>query len=430
MKRNAPPSPRGGFPLKRRTGLFILGLGLIGVAALALAAFLLSRLPAKSGFAPGETVEIAVVYPREKESDDFLAAIGIAVEQVNAAGGINGHPLAARLIEEESYDGTAKLEKVVTRTLELAHDICKEDSVLAVIGHGSSATSVPASAEYNRCRKLFLATHATATSLSNLNFDLTFALQPSNADNAAILAQYARSQGVQRMVVLSDDTNYGIETSDHFRSLFTQAGGVVLHHGRLRSSNQSIEDLLLFLLDNQLFRPRDIDAIFITTSDAPETANFIARARQLGLRIPILGAEYLYSQDIASIAGAEAMRDVVSVSLFDETNVTPEGKSLSLRFQEVAGHPPGLMASIGFDAVKVLTAAANKARSLDPGEIADTLRIVRYDSPYVGAAGPIVFDAHGLITDTNVSVVRHDGTRFHSVAKYRKPFAQGTDQRR
>lgn len=368
-----------------------------------------------------DTLDIAVVFSPDEDAADFLAGTRIAIEQINADGGLLGRKVEARVYQEESYTDKLRLEKVVSGALRLASEIGRQKSILAVIGHGSSATAVPASAVYERYHKLFLATHATASSLSNHRLDLTFALQPNNADNAAFLARYARDQGIRRVVVLSDNSGYGIETTDQFRSQLTQDGGTVLYRGRLTSVNKSIEDLLLFLMDNDLFKPSDIDAVFLTSSAATETAQFIIRARQLGLRMPILGPEFLYSRQIEETVGRDAMRDVVAVSVYDGDQITPEGTRLSEPFNKATGHPPGLMAAMGFDAVKVLAYAVKRTGSEDPAAIADTLRIIRYDAPFVGASGPVVFNSHGLTTDTAAYVVRHDGSRFRTVATYRKP---------
>lgn len=408
-----------------RTGWVRLLLAAIALIALVAAGLVVTLGTGFHDKADG-TVEIAVVYSPEEDAD-FLAGVQIAVDQVNADGGLLGHPMAIRLFKEEAYTDRVVLEKLVQRTLRLASEIGRIPSVLAVLGHGSSATAVPASAVYDRYGKLFLATHATATSLSNHRLDLTFALQPNNADNAARLAEYALRQGIRRMVVLSDNSGYGVETTDRFRSLLTQEGGIVLHRGRLTSVNRSIDDLLLFLLDNDVFKPSDIDGFFITSSAAGETGQFIARARQLGLTAPIIGPEYLYSQQIVDTVGAEAMRDVIAVSAFDGETETPEGQKLSRPFMQATGHQPGLMAAIGFDAVKVLAYAVNKTGTLNAAAIADTLRIIRYESPFIGATGPLVFDSKGLSADTTAHVLRHDGTRFRTVATFRKPPVEKRD---
>ena len=374
-----------------------------------------------------DAIELAVVYSPDQDAEDFLAGVSIAIAQVNADGGILGRPVRERRFIEPAYTDQVQLDKLVAQTLRQATMIGKMPAVLAVIGHGSSVTAVPASAVYDRSGKLFLATHATATSLSNHRLDLTFALQPSNADNAAVLAEYARTQGLKRMVILSDNSSYGQETTDRFRSALAQQGGTILHRDRLTAGTKSIDDLLLFLLDNNLFKPKDIDAFFLTSSSMPDSAHFIARARQLGLTVPILGPEYLYSNEVLDLAGPAAMRDVVSVSLFDDEQMTPEGQRLRDAFNQIASYPPGQLTAIGFDAVKVLTLATNRTGRLDAAAIADTLRILRYEAPFIGATGKMVFDANGLVTDSMAYVLRHDGTEFRAVAAYRKPLERTED---
>ncbi len=368
-------------------------------------------------------IEIAVVYSPDEDAQDFQAGAQIAIDQINAEGGLLGRPVGIRLFQEESYTDKVELEKLVARTLRQATTIGKLPSVLAVIGHGSSATAVPASAVYDRYNKLFLATHATATSLSNHRLDLTFAMQPNNAENAAHLAHWALSQGIRRVVVLSDNSGYGIETTDQFRSQFALGGGSVLYRGRLTTSSKSIDDLLLFLMDNDVFKPAEVDAFFVTSSATSESAQFISRARQLGLRMPIIGPEYLYSRQVEEWVGPQAMHNVVAISIFDGETTSPEGLRLSEPFLKATGHPPGLIGVMGYDAVRVLAYAVRRTGSLSPEAIADTLRIIRYEAPYLGASGPVVFDSHGRIADTSAHVVRHDGTRFRTVASYRKPLA-------
>ncbi|MBR9970320.1 ABC transporter substrate-binding protein [Magnetospirillum sulfuroxidans] len=404
-----PPAPR--YPWR-----IIAALAVLVVAAAAIAATLSWR----QNTPMDDSIELAVVYSPDQDAEDFLAGVRIAIAQVNADGGILGYPVSERLFMEPAYTDQVQLDKLVAQTLRQATKIGEMPEVLAVIGHGSSVTAVPASAVYDRHGKLFLATHATATSLSNHRLDLTFALQPSNADNAAVLAEYAHSQGWKRMVVLSDNSSYGQETTDRFRSALAQQGGAILHRDRLAGS-KSIDDLLLFLLDNTLFKASDIDAFFLTSSSMSDSANFIARARQLGLTMPILGPEYLYSNEVEGQAGADAMRNVVTVSLFDDGQLTPEGLRLRDDFSRIADHPPGQLAAIGFDAVKVLAIATNRTGKRDAAAIADTLRILRYEAPFIGATGKMVFDANGLITDTVAYVLRHDGIEFKAVAAYKKP---------
>lgn len=379
-------------------------------------------LPAPPADGP---IGIAAVYSidgaNDKDTDDFLTGIQIAIDQVNAEGGLLGRPLALLPFREDVYVDPANLSTLVAKTLKLASRIAQTPSVLAVLGHEYAATAVTASAVYDRHGLLYFATHATVTSLSSLSFSRSFVMQPSNADNAAVLADYARKQNLRRMVVLSDNSNYGMETTAQFRTLLTQSGGTVLFRGHLTTVNRSVNDMLLFLLDNDDFDVSEIDAFFVTSSDLSETVGFITHARQLGLNIPILGPEYLTSQKIEERVPGRAMHNVVSVTSFDDAERTDEGIRLHDAFFTKTGRIPGLWTAVGFDSIKVLANAVSKTKTLDTGVLADAMRIARYDSPYIGAAGPVAFNASGLITDMPMYIVRHDGTRFNTVATYMKP---------
>ncbi|HEY0833830.1 MAG TPA: ABC transporter substrate-binding protein, partial [Azospirillum sp.] len=367
-----------------------------------------------------QVARVVAVYPDGMEDTLFLKGVRLAVGEVNAAGGVNGVPVLLEEVAEVPYTDHLSLEPVVARTLRLAADIVRRPDLLAVIGHTSSATAVPASSVYARANVLFLATHATAVSLTNHGFDTVFGLQVSDADTATVMAHYATQNGLRRLVVLADGSGYGSDVGGLFRSAAALRGAEILHRGLLSSHNRSIDRLLLFLLDNTVFKPGDIDAFFVASASHADTANFITRARQLGLTQPILGPESLFSDRIARLAGP-AMKDVAAASLYDVEDRSDEATSFAERFVTNTGGEPDLLAAVGYDAVKLLAFAAAQARSRDPKVLADALRVIRHEAPFIGATGPMVFDANGLVTDTGVFVVRHDGRAFRTVARYRKP---------
>nr|WP_246152126.1 ABC transporter substrate-binding protein [Roseospira navarrensis] len=345
----------------------------------------------------------------------------LAASEVNRGGGISGRPLALVHATEDAYDEHTELQRVVADSMRLASAIAKKRDLLAVVGHVSSATAIPASGLYEENDILFLASHATASSLTRHGFDTVFALQPSNADIAAVMAHYALLQGHRRFVLLADDTGYGSEMVSFFRNWVALNQGTVLFDGSITSHQRSVERLVLFLLDNELFRPSDIDAIFLTASSVDDTATFINTARGLGVSMPILGPEYLFSNLILNRVDRAAMKDVVGASIYDGDSQQPAAETFRTAFQEQFGVEPDQVGAIGYDAVKLLAEAAERTGEIEAGKLSDTLRIMRYDRPFEGVTGRLVFDASGLVTDTDVFVVRHDGTRFETVARYRKP---------
>src|SRR5690606_26156214 len=117
--------------------------------------------------------------------------------------------------------------------------------------------------------------------------------------------------------ILSDDADYGTETTNLFGTWLSKAGGEILLQAKLSGRGRSIDRLMLFLKENDVFTSQDIDAFFVVSSSLEDTATFIRRARELGFSMPILGTDSIYSARLVSLVGRELMKDVAGVSLYD-----------------------------------------------------------------------------------------------------------------
>ncbi len=367
-----------------------------------------------------DEVAVAVVY-HGGEDEPFLRGLRLAQERINRTGGIAGKQLRLEHLTEVDAAVDLRLDDLVTRSLRLASRIGLDRRVFAVVGHSSSMTAIPSSAIYNMERKLFLASHATASSLTNHGFEYVFAMQPNNYVNASIMARYALDQGMQRFVILADKSDYGAEASKSFAKFVTGAGGEILYQGLLAPSHRSIDRTLSFLLNNSLFNHQDIDGIFLISLSDDDTINFIRRARELGVEVPILGAENLYSSLIERGVGSKAMRDVIAVSLYDNNDRAPMAQAFSQVYSQRFGEQPDLPAAIGYDALLLLDFAVDQTGSFDASVIADQLRIMRYERPFEGATGRMTFDTNGTLSDVEIFVVRHNGQQYRTVARYRQP---------
>ncbi|MEO1019787.1 MAG: ABC transporter substrate-binding protein [Pseudomonadota bacterium] len=400
--------------LRRHAVWLVLGGAIVGV--IAAAAMLFEREVLLD-----EAPRLVAVFRDIPADVPFARGLRLAVDEVNESGGINGEQLVLEEVLEEDYDLETSAEIAVSDTLSLANSIARRSSVLAVIGHDSSATAVPASSVYDRHETVFLATHATTVSLTEHGFRYVFGLLPNNADGAAVIAQYAIDQGMHRFVVLSDDSDYGLEAGNQFRRFVTTLGAEILFDGDLAHHKISADRLLLFMLDNEAFDPDDIDAFFLGSISEDETIRFIERSRELGLTKPILGVQNIYSTYIEQEVGAESMAGVASSSTFAAESTDPQAVEFTKAFEARFGEPPDVNAAIGYDAVKLFAFVAARVRPFDSTRMADRLRVLRYEEPFVGVTGTLVFDSHGLVTDTDIYVVRHDGTSFRTVGSYRKP---------
>lgn len=367
-------------------------------------------------------LKLVAVYATDPEENNFLRGAQMAVDRINATDeGILGRKLDMELVSEQAFTEDTPLETTVEKTLSLAGKVARTKNLLAVIGHEWSDTAITASSIYSRNDILYFATHATAEALTNHDFSTVFALQPDNSANAEVIANYALKEGFRRFIVLSDKTDYGKESANFFTAAVTKAGGKLVFRGYLSTLRQSTEQLLMFILDNKLFQRSDFDAFFVVSSSVSETADFIKNARSLGLDVPILGMEYLFSAAIEKTVGKKGMRDVMGVSIYDRDNISKRGKDFLSDYRKEYGHAPDLEAALGYDVVTLIRDATKRAGTLNPNKVADTLKVARYKTPFVGVTGPLLFDRNGLIADTQVFIVRHDGNEFRTVASYEIP---------
>jgi branched-chain amino acid transport system substrate-binding protein len=371
------------------------------------------------------SLKLVAVYSNDGEESNFVNGVQMAVARVNGTREkVLGRPLKLDFYNENEASAETPLETIVSRTLELSGKIARTENLLAVIGHEWSDTAVTASSVYARENVLFLATQATARSLTDHGFDTVFALQPDNSTNAHIVANYALKQGIRRYIVLSDKTDYGKESANFFSEAVANAGADLVYRGYLSGTQRSIDDLLMFVLDNKLFKRSDFDAFFIVSSSVQETAEFIKRARYLGLEVPVLGMEYMFSEAIETKVGKAGMKDVIGVSLYDRDTLSEQGKAFIEEFQKTFDRLPDLNAAVGYDATLLIRDAVNRAETLDPNRVSDILKVSRYKNPFSGVTGPLVFDRNGLITDTHIFIVRHDGTEFRTVDSIKIPLGQ------
>ncbi len=368
-----------------------------------------------------DRLRLVAVMPSDAGEDQFLRGVRLAIDEVNDRGGVRHQPLSLELFQEPPIHPGLTLESVVSDAISLAGQVVTRPDLMAVVGHGSSITSVAASGVYGRTGQLYLATHATSTSLTNHGFDTVFSLQPNNQDLASVLARHALKENYRRVVILADDSEYSTEITGMFRSLLTAGGGRELYRGLLSSNVRSIDSLILFILNNAVFSTREIDAFFIASSSMDATARFIRRARELGLDMPIIGPDYLFSRTMLEKAGKAGMKGVAAASLFDIDSREAEARLFDAAFRTAYDDGPDQMAAIGYDAVKVLAYASEVSETGKPADMADRLRTMRHTGPLHGATGWIAFDATGLITDTDLYVVHFDGEAFHTVDTYRKP---------
>lgn len=198
--------------VNRRT--FLKGLGLAAGA---------SMMPLHA-FGQADFVTVGAVVPLSGQlasfGPRFQVAAEIAVNEVNAAGGIPGLGLLRLDVRDSGTDaptGVASAEELVNVV-----------GVQALFGAAASSVTIPISSVTVANQVVQISPSATSPAITNLDDnDFMFRTAPSDESQGVVLANLANDQGYSSVAVISRNDAYGAGLSDVFRREFEALGGTV-----------------------------------------------------------------------------------------------------------------------------------------------------------------------------------------------------------
>jgi branched-chain amino acid transport system substrate-binding protein len=326
----------------------------------------------------GEVV-VAAVWPWERRADiRYGEGLQLAVEEVNAGGGIRGRPL--RL---QRYDDHESLDDGMV----IAQQIASAPRVMAVLGHLQSYVTVPASAVYEQAGLVMIAPAATDPALTGGGRRRIFRATFTDQDTGRQLATFLGAR-FQRVAICYVRNNYGRNLANAFEARASEIGLVVA----ARQSYDPSEQVSARSFDETVkeWKALDVDAIFIA-GEVPSGGLFVAQARAAGLDIPMIGGDAMAGPALLTSAGRAAEGMIVS-TFFHPDERRPEAQRFRAAFERRFGTSPDAGSAIGYDVVQVLVQAMRKAGTVAPDAVAGALHLA---PPWPGVTGPLRFDENG-----------------------------------
>ena len=305
----------------------------------------------------------------------------LAIEILNATGGVGGHP-----IELIVQDDLATAEGA------LAADTALIDAgVVAIIGHLTSGTMVAAWPNVKDSGMIFLSPTVSTPIMSGQK-DNFFRLIPSNSYTSRNLASYAfKELGLRKVVAFYDTNNLAFTQTyrDGFGSLFQEYGGEIIADYPFSSPDKP--DFKSFL---QEAKAQNVDGILMVAS-AVDTALLAQQANLIDLDVQILTSNWAFTQDIIQ-NGGKAVDGMLTVVSHDENNQSPTYLAFKEKFMEQYGRRPTFAAGYGYEAIIVLASALEKTDGTQNG-LAEALLETKNLS---GVHGSVSLDAYGDVQRT------------------------------
>lgn len=297
--------------------------------------------------------------------------IKLAVEEINAAGGINGKKIDLITYDDKS-DGQ-QAGNAVTRLI-------AQDKVAAVLGEVASSRSL---AGGNVCEQYNIpmispsSTNPAVTRGKKMVFRVCF-IDP--VQGAAIAEFVKGNLKLTRAAILYDQTQtYSKGLRDDFTRAFKNAGGTIVADQAYSGGDQDFKAQL------STIRAAGPEIIFVP-GYYTEGGNIAIQARQLGITVPLIGGDGWDSSQLTAI-GKEAIEGAYysNHSAPDQPNM----KDFVEKYKKAYGETPDALGGLGYDAMMVLADSMKRAKGLKGPELAKAIAETRN---FKGVTGNITID--------------------------------------
>src|ERR1700730_3694725 len=289
----------------------------------------------------------------------------LAVDEINTAGGLLGGRKIKLLVEDDQSkpeEASNAVTKLVT-----------EDKVVAVLGEVASRRSLAAAPV---CQKYMIpmitpsSTNERVTEVGDYIFRVCF-IDPFQGE---VLAKFAYSDLKARKVAILKDIqqDYSVGLTDSITKHFTALGGQVLDPVSYSSGDGDFRAILTQV------RSEKPDVVF-ATGYYPEAAIIVRQARELGMKMPILGGDGWIGDALKN--GRDALNNCYISDHYSADNPDPVVQNFVRDYRAKINRAPDAIAALAYDAVKVLANSMTRAGSTDGQKVRDA--IAKADMPGV-----------------------------------------------
>ena len=356
-------------------------------------------LASYAGIASAENIKIGFNVPltgfAAADGQSALHGAELAVEQVNANGGVNGN-----MLELVVYDDQASPKEAAPLAIKM---ITQDDVVAGVSGSYSGATRAAATifSENSVPYISAYAIHPDITRAGDYVFRTSFMGEVQGRAGAKLIGEML---GKKRVTMITLNNDFGISLANGFKDKAGDFGIEIISE-----YEYSIKDREFGAIVSKI-KSENPDAIY--ASGYFFTAGPLVRQlRAAGINQPVVGQEGYDSQKFIEIAG-DASEGVMITTSLDRDSSNPVTQSFIEGFSNKAGYPADMVGASGHTAILVLADAMSRAGSTDKASLRDAIASTNLEA----STGQISFNALGEVQkDVQVQVVRDGNWHHHSV---------------
>ncbi len=359
---------------------FAAGARLVRAVPLLLSVSLSPLLPlSASAASSADPIKLGEISPLTGKEAAFgqqaHRGILMAIDEVNARGGVLGRPLALLAEDNQSKPGDSAT---------IAKKLVSRDKVVALLSSATSSQCLEIAPIAQAAKVPFVATTATAAEVTEKR-DYIFRSCFIDPFQGAVLAKFALGTlKVKRVALITSvSTSYSVGLSKVFRERLSALGGEIVADQKYSEGDKDFRAQLTAI---KAAKP---DAIAVT-GFYTEAALLCKQARDLGLTLPIFGGDGWEAPELIEIGG-KAVEGTYYISHYSSESTAPEVRTFVEKYRaRFNGETPDSNAPLAYDATLIAIEAIARAGSTEGPKLRDALAATKN---FPGVTGRTTIDA-------------------------------------
>jgi len=321
---------------------------------------------------------------------DMENAIKMAVDEVNAKGGINGKNIVTVTGDDacDPQQATAAANKLVS------------EGVVAIVGGYCSGATIPTLTIYNEKNVPFVITAANSSKIAAQNPGNSFEINGTAVHQTQKAIELFNKLGAKNVAIVEQGDAYSSDLAKQTEDSWKAAGNTVIAHDVTNKGEQDFSSLVTNL------KSKNADLVFWTAYYA-DGALLIKQLRQGGYKGAIVVGDGSSDPKLIEMAGAAG--EGIYVLSPPVAEYLPSAKQFADAYKAKFNQSPGAYAPLAYDGMNLIADVLKRAGSTDGKTL---IKALTETKDFVGLAGKVNFAADKTLKESNFIVLQIKSGKF------------------
>ena len=315
--------------------------------------------------------------------NDMLQSYQLAVDEINAAGGVLGRKLALYAADDACDPNTASqaAAKIVSSKVDF------------VVGGYCSGATISALQQFADAKLLMLISAANSTNITKLGLNQTFMLNGTADHAAATVADLCKYLGSTKVALIHQGDDYTQNLSDTCNRVLPQSGIEIVTVQVMEKGAPDVSAIVTAV------RNSGADFVYWCGYHA-DGSNVIKQLRQGGYTGEIAVGDGSASVELIEACGPAG--EGVYITSPPYVGFTTGGEKFIADYTAKFNMEPGTYATLCYDTIYMLKSAIEKANSLDTEKVREVVQNIEHN----GLSGFTKFTADRELAVSNFIILQ------------------------